>query len=235
MMTSVPSRRPPPPPPRRRAPITPKDPDYCGTDSGISESSSVSSLPLITSYSPDKVDNDLSKLSLDSEMSESGLKEASLSASVLSLPSNSYRRAKSEVFSTSLVLQQNTLRRPPAPPVRSDSVSKMTRSPEPKLSFEQKFSFHSCEDLPAPPPLSAEKKSYPTKELFASSPSPSKENEEPGLLQDSIKKKVKKPHRLSLDPASLLNKIRFGGAKTPSRSPAVKTRSNAKSKEDPRR
>jgi len=237
-MTSIPSRRPPPPPPRRRSPLVSKDPDVfwreasSGTDSGISESSSVSSLPLVTSSSPQEH-------CLESDMSDSGLGPADVeplhSVSVLSLPSCSSAsrevKSESELLSTSLVVNNKSLRRPPAPPVRTDSIRstrKIIRTPKLKLSFEDKFSFRSCEYLPQPLPLSAEKKSYPSKELFSWSPSPTKEREEEEPLPESLKRKEKKSQRLSLDPAGLWSRMGFGGARTPSWSPRLKSRSSSK-------
>ena len=235
-MTSLPLRRPPPrpPPPRRRVPIVAKDPDVdctdasCGTDSGISESSSVSSLPLVTSSPPGDLHLDTS------DISDSGLGQADTeplhSVSVLSLPSSSLREVKPQVLSTSLVVDKS-LRRPPAPPVRTDSIrstKKITRSSKHKVPFEEKFSFHRFEELPPPPPLpqSAEKKSYPSKVLFNCSPSPPKERveQEPLPLTDSLKKREKKSQRLSLDPAGIWLRMGFGGSKTPSSSPRIRSK-----------
>ena len=153
-MTSVPTRKLPPLPPKRRAPIPPpvaRDYEVRGEtaaapsseisalDSGISESSSVSSLPLVTnssvlSSSHDNVNNNFSKLSLESENYDS---------SDLSLPvDSSLREEKSDNFSRSPSLTQNSLRRPPVPPIRKDSIKSSRKTPKSvKLSFEEKFCF----------------------------------------------------------------------------------------------
>merc|ERR1712183_76504 len=89
-----------------------------------------------------------------------------MEGSVVSLPSSSLRKVDSEEFSTSQVLPKKNLRRPPPPPVRSDSIKKSARK---TLVFEEKFKFNSIDILPPPLPLSIEKKSYPTKELFSPS------------------------------------------------------------------
>ena len=245
-MTSVPTRplpAPPPPPPplppKRRAPIPPPVPrDYevrevfrCETaaapaseisalDSGISESSSVSSLPLVTnsstlSSSPENVNNNFSKLSLESDIYD---------ASVLSLPVDSaLREEKSDIFSRSLSLTQNTLRRPPAPPVRKDSIQSARKIPRsPKLSFEEKFStrFHSSDQFPPAMPPTGGKKTYPTKELFTSSSTQETEEddiveeEEHAIPAECLKKKDKKPHRMSLDPGGLFSRMMFATPKS---------------------
>ena len=224
-MTSVPPRRPPAPPlpPRRRAPIPPPLPkDYevrevfgcektatpseisSGLDSGISESSSVCSLPLVTHSSPENVNNNFSKLSLESDIYDS---------SVLSLPADS-------LFSRSLT--ENNLRRPPLPPVRKDSIKpakKISKIVKLKPSFEDKFSkrFHSSDQFPPVLPLSTEKKTYPTKELFTSSsysPQETEEEEEETIPAECSKKKAKKPQRMSLDPGALFSKMMFGTPKS---------------------
>ena len=227
-MASVPSRNLPAPPlpPRRRAPIPPpltKDyevrevfrcPETSATpseisalDSGISESSSVSSLPLVTNSSPEAVNNNFSKLSLESDIYDS---------SVLSLPVDSH-------FSRSVSLTENNLRRPPIPPVRKDSIKssrKISKSQKQKISFEEKFSkrFHSSDQFPPALPLSTGKKTYPTKELFTSSSySPQEteeEEEEETIPAECLKKKNKKPQRLSLDPGALFSKMMFGTPKS---------------------
>jgi len=228
-MNSVPPRRPPAPPlpPRRRAPIPPPLPkDYevrevfrcektatpseiSGLDSGISESSSVCSLPLVTNSSPENVNNNFSKLSLESEIYDS---------SVLSLPADS-------LFSRSVSLTENNLRRPPLPPVRKDSIKsarRISKTIKLKSSFEDKFSkrFHSSDQFPPVLPLSTEKKTYPTKELFTSSsysPQDTEEDdneEEEAIPAECLKKKPKKPQRMSLDPGTLFSKMMFGTPKS---------------------
>lgn len=239
-MTSVPTRKLPPLPPKRRAPIPPplaKDYEVRGVlrcetaaappseisalDSGISESSSVSSLPLVTnssvlSSSHDNVNNNFSKLSLESENFDS---------SQLSLPvDSSLREERSDNFSRSLSLSQNNLRRPPLPPIRKDSIKSSRKiSKSVKLSFEEKFSnrFHSSDQFPPALPLSTGEKTYPTKELFTSSsytPPETEEfdneEEENAIPAVCSKKKEKKPPRMSLDPGALFSRMMFGTPKS---------------------
>ena len=102
------------------------------------------------------------------------------------------------------------------------SARKISKNQKLKVSFEEKFSkrFHSSDQFPPVLPLSGGKKTYPTKELFTSSYSTQEteedDNEEvhANIAAESLKKREKKPQRLSLDPGSLFSKMRFGTPKS---------------------
>ena len=187
-------RKPPPPPPRRHQGSSSETPaqfhvstsarscEESSLDSGISTSSSLSSLPSTASLEITVNDQDTSDYSRNFnstavEEDSPLLGEISLAltnsslTSVLSLPPEltvNDEESALEPISTSLTIPRKAA---PKPPVRRDSI----RSDAPKrnrisskYNLEERFStkFHPVESFPPPSPLSNCQKTYPTKELF---------------------------------------------------------------------
>ena len=190
-------RKPPPPPPRRHQESSAETPsnsqaqvptrknsceESSSVDSGISTSSSSSSLPStasleITVNDHDAIDYSRTFNSTAFDEDSPFLREISLAlqnsslASVLSLPQESSAKDEEielERTSTSLIIPRKAA---PKPPVRRDSIRSeppRNRKSSSKYKLEERFAsqFHSYENLPSPPPFTNCQKTYPTKELF---------------------------------------------------------------------
>ena len=188
-------RKPPPPPPRRHQGSSSETPaqfqvststrscEESSLDSGISTSSSLSSLPSTASLEITVNDQDTSDYSRNfnsTALDEDSplLREISLAltnsslTSVLSLPPEltvNDEESALEPISTSLTIPRKAAPKPPVrrDSIRSDDVPKRNRISS-KYNLEERFStkFHPVESFPPPSPLSNCQKTYPTKELF---------------------------------------------------------------------
>jgi len=171
--------RPPPPPPRRTSSSRDTSPDSGLSVSSTSSHPSTTSLDVALATEQSSRESDpMTAFSQDAQTDESQLLEdicSSLDSStltVLSLPAVTSKVEKLRANSHSLNnLKVKGVTKPapkkPPIPVRRDSLRRERKTlHSAKLFIPLRFSFHSEDVFPPPPPYTNCPKTYPTKELF---------------------------------------------------------------------